>query len=305
MTVVFHEYAHQLMNGNIKAETQPWFEEGFAEYFATTVVDNHVAKVGFKPPPGDLEVLQQYSWLHLADLFAVRHDSQTYNEGDRRSVFYAESWLVVYYLQATQQFSKLNAYFTAVMERKVPIPDAIQQAFGISALQFEKELHKYLSTGHGQHYPIPLPPEIENSGYTVTPISVADAKVAMADMHLHSIDYHEKALEEFEDILKEQPNNAGALRGLGYALLRKQDFAHAQEYFRRAAELDSKDPRVHYYSALLLNQEGSFAADPEKIAFMKKELQASIALAPASRMRMHCSRLHNPRPASTTRLWQA
>jgi hypothetical protein len=126
------------MNGNIKAETQPWFEEGFAEYFATTVVDNHVAKVGFKPPPGDLEVLQQYSWLHLADLFAVRHDSQTYNEGDRRSVFYAESWLVVYYLQATQQFSKLNAYFTAVMERKVPIPDAIQQAFGISAVQFEK-----------------------------------------------------------------------------------------------------------------------------------------------------------------------
>jgi tetratricopeptide (TPR) repeat protein len=65
---------------------------------------------------------------------------------------------------------------------------------------------------------------------------------------------------------------------LGYALLRKRDFAHAQEYFRRAADLDSKDPRVHYYSALLLNEEGGFATDPEKIAFMKKELQASIAL---------------------------
>src|SRR6266566_2500084 len=34
-TVVFHEYAHQLLNGNITAETQLWFDEGCAEYFST------------------------------------------------------------------------------------------------------------------------------------------------------------------------------------------------------------------------------------------------------------------------------
>jgi hypothetical protein len=210
MPVVFHEYAHRLMNGNIVGETQPWFDEGFAEYFATTVIEDHVAKVGFRPPPGDLEVLQQFSWLRIPDLFAVRHDSETYNEGNRRSVFYAESWLVVYYLRATQQFSKLNAYFTAVLDHKLPIPDAIQQAFGISAAQFEKELRKYLNTGHVQYYPIPLPPEIETTGYTVSPIGILDAKVVMADMHFHSSDYHDIAAEEFEQILKVQPDNAGA-----------------------------------------------------------------------------------------------
>src|ERR1700674_660683 len=34
-TVVFHEYAHQLLNGNTTQARDPWFEEGFAEYFST------------------------------------------------------------------------------------------------------------------------------------------------------------------------------------------------------------------------------------------------------------------------------
>src|SRR5262249_41723644 len=38
-TVVFHEYAHQLLNGNITGQTQPWFDEGFAEYFSTIEVE--------------------------------------------------------------------------------------------------------------------------------------------------------------------------------------------------------------------------------------------------------------------------
>jgi tetratricopeptide (TPR) repeat protein len=277
---VFHEYAHQLMNGNITAETQPWFEEGFAEYFSTIEVDNKQAKVGLKPPPGDWEVLHQYSWLHVTDLFSTKHDSQAYNEGDRRSVFYAESWLAVHYLYDTQQISKLISYFSAAIDRKVPINDAIQQSFGMNAAQLEKELRTYMGRGQVRYMTLPTPPGIETTGYTVTPISPADAKATMADMHLHSSDYQQKAVEEFEEVLKTAPGNAAALRGMGYANLRKRDFPKAQEYFRKAAELDSKDPRVHYYSALLLNEEGGLATDPEGVSFMKKELQASIALDP-------------------------
>src|SRR5438445_9603998 len=39
-TVVFHEYAHQLMNGVLAAAVDPWFEEGFAEYFSSIEVDS-------------------------------------------------------------------------------------------------------------------------------------------------------------------------------------------------------------------------------------------------------------------------
>src|SRR5271155_3474528 len=43
--VVFHEYAHQLMNGNLQVGFAPWFEEGFAEYFSSIEVDSKEARV--------------------------------------------------------------------------------------------------------------------------------------------------------------------------------------------------------------------------------------------------------------------
>src|SRR5215472_12648751 len=56
--VVFHEYAHQLMNGILTQQLDPWFEEGFAEYFSTIEVDNKEARVG-KPPENAYLMLQQ------------------------------------------------------------------------------------------------------------------------------------------------------------------------------------------------------------------------------------------------------
>ena len=55
-------------------------------------------------------------------------------------------------------------------------------------------------------------------------MSPADSGAILADVHLHSPDYHEKAIAEFREILKAQPNHAAACRGLGYAYLRKRDF---------------------------------------------------------------------------------
>ena len=36
-------------------------------------------------------------FIPLRELMAVRHDSPLYNEGDRRSIFYAESWALLHY----------------------------------------------------------------------------------------------------------------------------------------------------------------------------------------------------------------
>src|SRR5215471_13917372 len=77
--VVFHEYAHQLMNGVLSRPLDPWFEEGFAEYFSTIEVDNKEARVG-KPSGDAYLILRQNGMLKIADLFKVRQNSQTYNE---------------------------------------------------------------------------------------------------------------------------------------------------------------------------------------------------------------------------------
>jgi len=69
------------------------------------------------------------------------------------------------------------------------------------------------------------------------------------------------------------------LRGLGYAYLHKRQFTEAADYFHRAVQLNSQDPRVHYYSAMLMNQQGGFA-DRSKLPEMIKELETAIALDP-------------------------
>src|SRR5215469_6010926 len=89
--VVFHEYAHRLLAGNVTEPRDPWFEEGFAEYFSTIEVDNKEARVG-KPADSAYLILQQNNLMKITDLFHVRQSSATYNEsGDHRTVFYAES----------------------------------------------------------------------------------------------------------------------------------------------------------------------------------------------------------------------
>jgi tetratricopeptide (TPR) repeat protein len=275
--VVFHEYAHQLMNANLNFAVEPWFEEGFAEYFSTIEVDDKQARVG-KPSENAYRVLQQMGRMKIADLFRVQHDSRAYNEGDRQTVFYAESNMMVHYLYDKKLIPQVNQYFN-LRRKNVSVEDAIQQAFAMTPSQFDKAFDAYLRAGQYVYYPIPTPPDIVSSGYTAAALDAADSAAVLADAHLHSPDYQDKAIEEFQAILKTNPDNAAALRGLGYAYLQKRQYDSAADYFHRAAALNSQDPRVHYYSAMLLSREGSFT-DRAHLPEMINDLETAIALDP-------------------------
>ena len=277
--VVFHEYAHQLMNGVLTVPVDPWFEEGFAEYFSSIEVDGKEALVG-KIPEYEYQVLQRDGMMKVSDLFRVRKDSPTYNEsGNHRSVFYAESGMIVHFLYDNNLIPRLSAYFEMKLDKNVSVEEAMRQTLGWSALDFDGEIRNYISSGRFKYFPIPTPSNIVSGEYVARTLSPADSGAILADVHLHSPDYHEKAIAEFREILKAQPNHAAACRGLGYAYLRKRDFDQAREYLKRAAEADSRDPRVHYYSALLMRREGAFTRKSD-LPEMISHLNTAIALDP-------------------------
>jgi tetratricopeptide (TPR) repeat protein len=278
-SVVFHEYAHQLMNGNVSVRTDPWFEEGFAEYFSSIEVDSKEARVG-KIPEETYRILQQNGMMRVTELLRVRQYTKTYNEsGDHRNTFYAESGLVVHYLYDKQLMPKVADYFDALVSQKKPVEQAFQQAFGMAPEDFDKVLRDYLTSGRFKYYPIPTPSGIVAAQFTETPVSMADARAVLADADAHSLDHRDRALGEFQDVLNLDPNNASALRGSGYAYLQRKDFERAAEYFKRASERDPQDPRVHYYNALLMNHAGGLAGGAKSDA-IKEELEAAIALDP-------------------------
>ncbi len=276
--VVFHEYAHQLMNGTLTLDLDPWFVEGFAEYFSSIEVDSRQARVG-KIPPMTYEIIGHEGFMKIADLFKVQHNSATYNEsGDKRTVFYAESSMVVHYIYDNDLFPKLISYFNLRYNKALPVEEAIQQGFGMSAAKFDNEIRSYVASNQFKYYPMKTPADIETTGYTSRPISTTDAAAVIADIHAHSPDYHDQALAEFEAVLKTDPANATAFRGLGYAYLQKRDLEKAGDYFDKASKADSTDPRVHYYSGVLMNMKGS--SNPSDLALVIDQLKTAVALDP-------------------------
>ena len=288
--VVYHEYTHLLSNANF-SDIPLWFNEGFAEYFSTLKTDSKRIEFG-----GMLEssqrVLMANRWMPLVALFSVRHDSPEYNEnGDHRSMFYAESWLVVHYLMGSYKMKEFGAYMDLVNTHHVPVPQAIEKAFGMSPAQLEKALNDYMH--HALFFHLPSPPGIDNtSGYSSRAISETDAAAVLADLHLHERDYQEAAVKEFEDVLAKQPDNGVAHRGLGYALFRKGDYQKAEEHFRKSVELNTADAQSHYfYALLLLRRAGVITSGGETQSFVmigsgesqpmnvvKREVEAAIAL---------------------------
>jgi Tfp pilus assembly protein PilF len=120
-----------------------------------------------------------------------------------------------------------------------------------------------------------------NSGeqFEVRALNGAEEQFILADIHLHSRDYQQRGLDELRQLVESAPRDGTALRELGATYLKQKQYDEARECFRRAALSDSKDARVHYYSALLISREKGFS-NLADVAAMKKELEAALSLDP-------------------------
>ncbi len=159
---VAHQFAHMLMSYNYPP-VQGWFDEGFAEYFGSIRLDDKKYEIGADPelqagykedllqnqtqvqnPPKSLtELLSGQVWLTLPDLLTMKHDISNYVEGTHHTLFYAQSWMTVHYLINQKKLPETGTYFGLVENQHVPVEEAIQQAYGVSAVQFDQAVKNY------------------------------------------------------------------------------------------------------------------------------------------------------------------
>ncbi len=274
--VVFHEYMHVLLNGNTPP-MQPWVDEGFAEYFSTLRIVGDKGRVG-EVSPGTTYLLAQEKWMPVQILFSIGHDSREYNEkGDRRSIFYAESGLAMHYLFSQRKQAQALIYSDLVLHQHANPESALRQAFGMDARQLDKALRDYFM-GRMSVLLITVPGGLKETSYETQFMSEPQVLSMFADVHLHSRDYPELAMTEFQDVLKLQPDSPDAHRGLGYAYLRKNDFEKAGAEFKLAAAKGSQDARLLYYVALLAVRDNGTSADDLKQA--RDKLTTALSLDP-------------------------
>jgi tetratricopeptide (TPR) repeat protein len=143
--VIFHEYAHSLL-GHMVGSAPPWIDEGLAEFYGTFQVsaDGTAATLGM-PSRDHLQLLRSAPLMPVAQLTAVERDSPLYNEGDRRTLFYAQSWALVHYLTfgAPARVAQLNRYLEGI-RLGMAGAEAFQQAFGPDAASLDRELQQYV-----------------------------------------------------------------------------------------------------------------------------------------------------------------
>ena len=275
---VFHEYGHLLLNSNT-SDWPVWFDEGFAELFSTIDLSGKQALIG-RAPESAAGMVVNNRLMPVAQLFAVQHDSATYNEsGDHRNMFYAESWLVVHYLEEKQLVKPVIRSFAVT--RGKPDEAEFRKQTGMSFSDFDKALENYVRGNRLVAWNTPLPTGLDASSFSARAVAANDALIAIAEMHCGSKDHHAEGMRELEQALSVDPGNLRAQSEMGYAYLMLSDYQHAEPYLQKASATGSEDPMVHFYYAMLLQQKfQSGEASAEQLERQKKELEEALKLNP-------------------------
>ncbi|HVG38560.1 MAG TPA: tetratricopeptide repeat protein [Pyrinomonadaceae bacterium] len=255
--IIFHEYTHLLINNNV--QTPPvWFNEGLAEYYSTFDVSDDDKKAFLGRVVANHVLLLRQKFIPLSALFSVDHRSPLYNERDKQSIFYAQSWAVMHYLLLGNNGARreqLSAYLTNIA-RGVPVEQAFTQSMQTDFRSFEKELREYVSRTTYPAQTATFANKLEfDAEMSAEPITEADSLAYLGDLLLH-INRPEDAVVRLEQALAANPDQAMAHASLGMALMRQKKFAPAREHLARAAALDSQNHLVHYYYAYVLSREG-------------------------------------------------
>ena len=312
---VAHQFAHYLLNYNYPP-TPAWFDEGFAEYFSSMRPGSKVVEIGADPELGlswkqdlignQLEVrdlpksltdlLSGPVWLSMPDLFAIHHSTSGYQESAHHTLFYAQSWITMHFLINTNRLPQTGTLLNLVLNQKVPVNDAIQRAYGMTAAEFDKAVKDYFHAQQplflaqdsarqpgtinagGATSTLPLPVSADEVGASRADVPEPEARSLVAEMELRLPEHRAQAIQDLQTVIAEpKGDNAIAHRALAWAHLDKNEFDAANEELAKGSQIDRNDPWVRYYLALVKFRRAQVTAQPiQGLANAMLDLRAVI-----------------------------
>ncbi len=310
---VEHQFAHYMLNYNYPP-TPPWFDEGFAEYFASLNLTPKSAELGSDPElkpssQTDLlghqvevrnlksftEILQNPVWLAWPDLLTMRIHAANGQEGTHHTLFYAQSWILVHYLLNKDKMSELGKYFGLVEIERLPVDQAIQQAFGMSVAQLDHEVKAYfhglaplftaLDDSHRPNAPpIPqgtnqtaLPFSVDDIGTSSKSLPIQEAQALVDEMELRILERRQQAFDQLQKLIGDpKTETVIAHRALAWAYVQKGDTKHAFEELNAAVQISANDPWTRFGMALASYHSGEQGARVQGLANMMESLHIVI-----------------------------
>lgn len=284
-TVIFHEYVHLLVNNTLH-NVPLWFNEGLAEYYSTFGISDDQKVVLGRPISNHVFLLRENKMLPLRTLFQVDHKSPHYNEKNKQSIFYAQSWALMHYLIIGKagRVDQLGKFLQLIIAN-LPMEQAFQQAFQMTFEAMEKELRDYVRQDRYNFLNAHFQRKLEtDTGMEAAPITEAEAQAYLGDLLLHS---NRKDCEAYlQKALSLDPNLAMAHASLGMARFREGKTEEARASLERAVKSNSQNYLIHYYYAYTLSRSGPgdgqvvLGYSPEVATKIHEELQKVIAMRP-------------------------
>jgi len=272
---IYHEYFH-----SVSLPYMPglplWLAEGFADFYGNTAMEGKEALLG-RPNGGLLQELRTGQLIPLDVLFRVDQSSPYYNEQNKTSVFYAESWALVHYLMVGDKASHrqlLNDYLTDFAKGADAV-EAGRKAFGDLG-QFQKQLGAYIGRFSFYEMRMPQAPEISEKHFPERPLSSAESDAIRGDFEAYR-GKTELARPLIEEAEKEDPKLALPHESLGVLAYTSGQHLEALHELSKAVELDPQNFRTLFfrsYLAFYAHGEGSLSEQVET------DLRRSIALNP-------------------------
>ena len=279
--VMYHEYAHELFRLNYRG-LPLWLDEGLAEYWGFSDIENKDAEVG-RADPGTIRLLQRNQLLPIATLVSIDATSPLYNTQDHSGIFYAEAWALVHYLSMSPELRDqklLNKYLVALQQTDDPI-EAANHTFG-DLKKFSERLESYVHLQAFYFQKFKLNSDFSEKQFPARALSPAEGLVHQADYLLHA-NHLPEAIDVLHEAEQLDPKAPSLHDALGYYHFLKADFDNAEKEYALALEANPNDATVYLYRAAALYRRNGYSKEstPQIIANLEKVLAFQPNFAPA------------------------
>jgi len=254
--VVTHEFVHFLLN-QTPAPLPRWFEEGTAELYSNTQVNNKRVRIG-KEIESHMNLLLSRPWLTPQQLAAegpsAGGSGREQDQEQAENMFYAESWAFVHMLNLSPKYRDKLPRFVQLLAGGRNGSDAISGTYGFDLTRALADLPVYLRSIRSVKLDIPPPPAFVAAKSEL--LSDVDGLLLRGDVALRR-GLAEKARGLFEQAAKEHPDSATAQAGLGMLAMTQNRPGEARRYLEKALQLDDKDSTILFEYALLERDAGA------------------------------------------------
>jgi tetratricopeptide (TPR) repeat protein len=274
---VYHDYFHLVIEPR-QPKLPAWVLEGLADFYGNTEIHEKTASLGMSSH-NFVDLLHKNTDLFPLDvLFAMDHSSPYYNERNRNTMFYAESWALVHYLELGDKGAHRAALqnYLSMLAQGVSEDEAVR-ALGdptVLLLNLQRYIRKMIPAEEG-----PPPARLGSDEFHMRALSAAEVDAYCGGfLALHS------QFKDAEPLLKEavkfDPKLALAQRNLALLQYFQQQDKDGLESANAAVTLDPQDPTARYLRADL-DFEGGSHDDPQIEADLRQALATNPDFAAA------------------------